>query len=81
MTIKQKKIILEIYDLQYNLIESKAYIDYQTIQTRLYLKISSLAIVYASKKIMDNTPYFRYYLITIYKLKSFNKFIELLNKK
>lgn len=77
---KKQKIILGIYDLNYKVIEEKVFIDYETIRTRLELKLSNLAIVYASKKIMDNTPYFRYYLITIYKLKSFGKFIELLEK-
>lgn len=39
-----------------------------------------MAIIYASKKVIDNHPYFRYYLITIYKLKSFETFMELLEK-
>lgn len=75
-----KKIILGIYDLNYQLIEEKAYIEFETIKSRLELKLSTLAIVYASKKIIDDNLYFRYYLITIYKLKSFEKFIELLEK-
>jgi len=76
----KKKIILGIYDLNYNLIEEKAYIDFNTIETRLELKLSKLAIVYASKKKVDNDLYFRYYLITIYKLKSFDLFLNLLEK-
>lgn len=75
-----KKIIISIYDLDYQLIEEKSYIDFQTIKSRLELKLSNLAVVYASKKIIDNELYFRYYLITIYKLKSFEKFLELLEK-
>jgi hypothetical protein len=73
-----QKIILCVYDLNYQLIEALSYIDFQTIKERLELKLSKLAIVYASKKIIDKHPYFRYYLITIYKLKSFEMFIELL---
>lgn len=75
-----KKIIICIYDLNYKLIEENTYIDFKTIKSRLEIKLSNLAIVCASKKIIDNNTYFRYYLNTIYKLKSFEKFIELLEK-
>lgn len=75
-----KQIILSIYDLNYNLLEEKAYIDFETIKSRLELKLSKLAIIYASKKTIDNNLYFRYYLITLYKLKSFETFIKLLEK-
>lgn len=75
-----KKIIISIYDLNYQLIEEKTYLNFKTIKNRLELKLSNLAVVYASKKNIDNTPYFRYYLITIYKLKSFETFINLLEK-
>lgn len=75
-----KKLIIGIYDLNYQLIEEKTYIDFETIKARLELKLSKLAVVYASKKIIDNNLHFRYYLITIYKLKSFETFMELLEK-
>ena len=77
---EQKRIIVSIYDLNYQLIEEKVYLNFETIKSRLELKLSNLAIVYASKKIIDNEVHFRYYQITIYKLKSFEKFIELLEK-
>ena len=66
--------------MNYKLIEEQTYIDFETIKSRLELKLSNLALVYASKKTIDNYPYFRYYLITIYKLKSFETFMELLSK-
>lgn len=77
---ENRKIIVAIYDLNYQLLEEKTYIDFETIKSRLELKLTNLAVIYASKKIIDNNLYFRYYLIEIYKLKSFNKFIELLEK-
>ncbi len=77
---KTKKIIISIYNLNYQLLEEKTYIDFETIKSRLELKLSKLAIVYASKKTIDEDLYFRYYLITIYKLKSFETFIELLEE-
>jgi len=66
--------------LDYQLIEEKSYIEFETIKSRLELKLTKLAVVYASKKLINNDIYFRYYLITLYKLKSFEKFIELLEK-
>jgi len=75
-----KKIVLGIYDLNYQLIEENTYIDFDTINTRLDLKLSNLAMVYASKKVIEQNNYFRYYQITIYKLKSYETFLELLKK-
>lgn len=75
-----KKLLIGIYDLNYQLIEENTYIDFKTIKSRLEIKLSDLAIVYASKKTIDDSLYFRYYLITIYKLKSFERFIELLKQ-
>lgn len=77
---ENKKVIVSIYDLKYRLIEEKAYLDFDTIKSRLELKLSYLAVVYASKKNIDNNLNFRYYQITIYKLKSFETFINLLEK-
>lgn len=77
---KNKKIILGIYDLNYQLIEENTYIDFETIKKRLELKLSNLAIIYASKKVIEQSNYFRYYQITIYKLKSFDIFLDLLKK-
>lgn len=77
---KNQKIIIEIYDLNNNLIENQSYISFDTLKTKLETKLSNLAIVYASKKEINHNPYFRYYKMMIYRLKSFDKFIELLAK-
>jgi len=77
---ENKKLTVCVYDLNYQLIEEKSYIEFETIKYRLELKLTKLAVVYASKKLINNDIYFRYYLITLYKLKSFEKFIELLEK-
>lgn len=42
------------------------------------LKLRRLALVRASKKVINNSKYFRYYKITLYELISFKKFVELL---
>lgn len=75
---QNKKIIICVYDLNYQLIEEKTYIEFNTIKSRIELKLSNLALVYASKKIIDESKYFRYYKIIIYELKSFETFIKLL---
>lgn len=75
---KLEKLFFEVYDINYKLIESKAYIDFQTLKTRLELKFSKMAMVYASKKMVDGEKYFRYYKIVLYYLKSFDKFLYML---
>ena len=75
---KNKKILVSVYDLNYRLIEEKSYIEFNTIKSRIELKLSKLALVYASKKTIDENKYFRYYKIVIYELKSFETFIKLL---
>lgn len=77
---KEQKIYLAVYDILDNLIEKEAFINFETIKTVLELKLSTLALVYASKKVIDDIPHFRYYKIIIYKLISFDKFIELLKQ-
>lgn len=71
---------LNIYDLNYNLIDDDSYIDFNILKERLILKFSKLALIFASKKEENNKKYFRYYEISLYKLKSFERFIDLLEK-
>jgi len=73
-----KKLYLAIYDLNNKLIEKDAYISFETLKQRLDLKLSTLALVYASKRLINNIPYFRYYKIEIYNLISFENFIKLI---
>lgn len=75
-----KKLFLAIYDINKNLIEKSSYIDFSSLKTHLELKLSRLALVYASKKRIENDNYYRYYKMIIYELKSFETFLELLNK-
>lgn len=77
---KEKKIYLSIYDKNNKLIERNSFINFETLKTKLEIKLSTLALVFASKKEIDNHPHFRYYKIIIYKLISFEKFIDLLKQ-
>ena len=76
-----KKMYFEVYDLNDKLLEKESYINYDTLKLKLETKLYNLAIVYASKKIDNNIKYFRYYKMQIYKLHSFDKFIELIKNK
>ena len=75
-----KKLIICVYDKDLNLLEEDTYIDFETIKLRLTLKLSNLAVVYASKKKENEKLKFRYYKITLYKLKSFDRFIKMLEQ-
>lgn len=75
-----KKLIICVYDKDLNLLEEETYIDFETIKLRLTLKLSNLAIVYASKKKELEKIKFRYYKITLYKLKSFDRFLSMLEQ-
>jgi len=72
------KILLCVYDLNYNLIEKVSYVLISTLYAHFMIKLQNLALVRASKKVVDNVKYFRYYKISLYKLISFDKFIDLL---
>lgn len=74
------RIYICIYDINYHLIEKNTYVEFSTIKNRLEIKLHNMALVLASKKIIDNHPHFRYYQINLYKLKSFETFIDLLEK-
>lgn len=76
----RQKLYLEVYDIFNNLIEKEAFICFDSLKDHLVLKLSTLSLVFASKKKINDTPYFRYYKLVIYKLISFDKFIELLKK-
>lgn len=78
LEIEKDKLFLTVYDKNKILIEKEAYIFLETIKEHLNSKIKQLAIIKASKKKIDDIEYFRYYLITLYTLKNFETFINLL---
>ena len=77
----QNKLFFCVYDLNRNLIEKESYVYLDVLYNHLTTKLTQLAIVRASKKIVDEVKYFRYYELSIYKLISFDKFLELLKNK
>ncbi len=75
---KDEKLYLKIYNLKNELIDKPSYILFSSLSSRLSLILNKMAIVWASKKKESNQLYFRYYKITLYKLISFEKFLNLL---
>lgn len=74
----EDRLYLKVYDVNGNFLESDAYIEFSTIKERVNLKLNMLAIIYASKKKINDDFHFRYYKLSIYKLKSPEKFIDLI---
>lgn len=52
---------------------------FKVLENKLTCKISNLALVYANSYNIDGERYYKYTKMFIYKLKSFDKFLELLN--
>lgn len=77
---EKKKVLLYVFDIHMNLLENEVYWDFDTLKEKLYRKLSYVALVNAKSKYIDNEEYFYYHSLTIYKLKSFDTFIELLEK-
>ena len=57
--------------------EEVCYWDFEVLEKRLNEKLSNLAIVYAYPYTIENERYFKFVRIEFYKLKSFEKFLEL----
>ena len=76
---KCEKLFLCVYNLKNKLIEKESFVYIDTIKEHLLLKMSYLALIYASQRKFNNEKYFRYYRMIMYQLKDFKTFIELLN--
>jgi len=77
LSIRDKKMYIYIFDLKNNLLDT-SYIDFISIEDHLSVKLSNLALVYASKRKVDSNNYFRYYKLNFYKLISIDKFYYLI---
>ena len=77
----EDKLYLCVYDLNNKLVERESFVYLQTLYDHLILKLKTLAVIKASKKIIDGEKYFRYYELSIYNIISFDKFLELLEKR
>ena len=74
-----KKVNLLVYNKLKMLIDNISYWDFDDLKTALYKKLSYLAIINCKKKSVGSINYYYYYKLRIYKIKSFNAFLNLLN--
>ena len=75
---KEEKVYLCIYNKYDKLIERKIYWSFKYLEKRVLTKLKFLAIVNTWTNKKDNWNYFKYYKIDFYMLKSFEKFLNLL---
>ncbi|MBQ3021153.1 MAG: hypothetical protein IJD92_02875 [Bacilli bacterium] len=78
LCLEGEKLFICVYNKNKVLIEKKAYVELENIRKHLLIKLKNLAIIKASKKILNNIEYFRYYEIQLYELKNFYTFKNLL---
>lgn len=71
-----KKLYINIFDKNYNFIEKRGFIDFDTIKNKIEIKLTNLALIFASKKNIDGQFHFRYYKIICFKFKSFDDFLN-----
>lgn len=76
----QEKIYLQIYDCYNRLIDKSIYWNFNSLKEKLYEKIQVLALIKAWPSKLGEYEYFKYYKMNIYILKSFDTFIELIEK-
>lgn len=78
--MSEQKLYLCVFDIDGNFIERKSFVYLLSIYNHLMLKLNELALVYASYKKIHSEKHFRYYKIELYRLTSFDTFINLLDK-
>ncbi len=74
----QKRILIRIYDIDMNFIEDRAFIYFDSIEQRMRVKLSKLALFYVSRKKMEDDLFFRYYKLECYRYKGMDAFIHCL---
>lgn len=75
---EKKKIFLCIYDRFDNLIEKKVYWSFIYLESKISLKLNTLAIVNTWTNKIEGWNYFKYYKIDFYSFKDFEIFLELI---
>lgn len=75
----KKRINLIIKDSHNNLLEDSVYWNFDILEEKLNKKLQYVALINAWSTTRNNITYYKYYKINFYKLKSFKKFIELID--
>jgi len=75
---EKEMIYISIYDINMAHLEDRAFIYFDSLEKRLRVKLSKLALFYASKKKIEDNLFFRYYKLECYKYKGIKAFLEAL---
>lgn len=75
---KKELIYLSIYDNVGALIERESYINISTIKHHLETKLQKMAIISVTKKTINNELYFKYFKMSLYKIKKIDIFFDLI---
>ena len=73
-----KRVILEVYNRNNELIDNNTHWDFNQIETALVRKINYLALIKVSKKEIAGEKYYKYNKMYVFKLKSFETFLDLI---
>lgn len=73
-----QRLVLCVYDINKNLIDESTYWDLDILEEKLIRKSSFLALVKAWPNRINGVDYYKYYKMTVYKLKSFDSFLKAL---
>ena len=77
---KKEKVFLLIFDIHGNLIEDEIFWYFNTLKEKLYRKLNLMAVIDGKTKKIGAKEYFKYFNLTVYKIKSFDEFLTLLEK-
>lgn len=75
-----KKLRLFILDRYFNVIKDDIFWDFEDLEQRLFSKLSYLAIIKGLPYKRNNNTFYKYISLDIYKLKSFDIFLKLIEK-
>ena len=76
----KQKLFLLIYNKNKQLIENEVFWYFDTLKEKLLRKLNILAYINADTKKVDNIEHFKYYKMTVYMLKNFDTFLNLLEQ-
>jgi len=73
-------IILNIYDNNFKLIDNDTKWSFELLEEKLLRKLQKLAFIEVKKKYISGEIYYRYENVTLYNIKNFDNFINLIDK-
>ena len=77
---EEERLYLIVKDINYNVIEKSAYWSFADIKEKLDGKLKYLGFVHAYSKKELGKEYFKYFRLECYKMRNFEKFLELIEK-